>query len=344
MQEVTLSGALVNTYDLSAFLGTAKKRSGVAYGPGSSHNSGAKSVYIASRGVDNDTDPNENDGKVYEVALGSSGPNPTPTPTNTPPPPPPSSEPLYLSLDANASVGGVASQDEDIVHFNGTAWSVLFDGSDVGLGGNDVEDFHRLDADTILMVLSNAVTLNSVPVDRFDVVRFDATSPLGPTTTGTFSLYFDGQDVGLGDTGASAERIDAISMLPDGRLLISTTGNPTVSGVSGGRDEDLLAFTPAALGTNTSGSWAMYFDGSVFGLGETSGEDVDGVAVANGVIYLTTVDAFAVTGVSGFDEDVFRCTSTGVDKITACTYSSALAFDGSAWGLSANDVDGIALP
>jgi hypothetical protein len=351
MQEVTLSGALVNTYDLSAFLGTAKKRSGVAYGPGSSLNSGAKSVYIASRGVDNDTDPNENDGKVYEVKLGSSGPNPTPTntpppgntPTPTPTAPPPSSQSIYLSLDLNGSVGGVASQDEDILHFNGTAWSVLFDGSDVGLGSTDVEDFHRLDVDTILMVLSNAVTLNSVSVDQFDIVRFDATSPLGPTTAGTFSLYFDGPDVGLGETDVSGEKIDAFSMLPDGRLLISTKGNPGV-GVMGARDEDLLAFTPTALGANTSGTWTMYFDGSDVGLGETSGEDVDGVTVANGVIYLTTLDAFAVSGVSGADEDVFRCTATMVGDNTSCTYAAALAFDGSAWGLAGNDVDGIDLP
>jgi hypothetical protein len=126
-------------------------------------------------------------------------------------------------------------------------------------------------------------------------------------------------------------------------LLISTTGNPAVPGASG-QDKDLLAFTPATLGANTSGSWAMHFDGSDVGL-STSGEDVDGVAVAaNGGIYLTTLGNFAVTGVSGADEDVFVCTPTSLGDNTACTYSGALAFDGSAWGLGANDVDGIALP
>jgi hypothetical protein len=234
-------------------------------------------------------------------------------------------------------VAGV--RDEDIISYDGTNWSMLVDGSDVGLGGTDIEGFHRLDANTILMAVSNPVTLGSLAVDTFDIVRFDATN-LGPNTAGNFSLYFDGNDVGL---TASGEKIDAFTLLADGRLLISTTGNPGVTGVTSARDEDLLAFRPTALGANTSGSWAMYFDGSVFGLGETSGEDVDGVAVANGLIYLTTVDAFAVTGVSGFDEDVFRCTFTGEDKITACTYLSALAFDGSAWGLDTNDVDGIAL-
>ncbi len=50
-------------------------------------------------------------------------------------------------------------------------------------------------------------------------------------------------------------------VLPDGRLLISTLGNVSVTGASGA-DEDLLVFTPAALGSTTSGTWAMYFDGS----------------------------------------------------------------------------------
>ena len=63
-----------------------------------------------------------------------------------------------------------------------------------------------------------------------DVVRFDATS-LGSTTTGAFSMYFDGSDVGLDTT---AEKIDSVSLLPDGRVLISTTGNPAVAGVTGG--------------------------------------------------------------------------------------------------------------
>jgi hypothetical protein len=235
-------------------------------------------------------------------------------------------------------VAGV--RDEDILFFNGTTWSMIVDGSDVGLGGTDVEGFYIVDANTILLAVSNPVTLGSLAVDQFDIVQFDATS-LGPNTAGSFSPYFDGNDVGL---TASGEKIDAFTRLPDDRLLLSTTGNPAVTGVNSPRDEDLLAFTPTTLGANTSGSWAMYFDGSNFGLGETSGEDVDGAAVANGVMYLTTADAFVVTGVSGADEDVFRCTATAVGNNTSCTYAAALAFDGSAWGLAGNDVDGIDLP
>ena len=262
-------------------------------------------------------------------------PTATPTPTSTP-----SSNPLYLSLASNGSVGGVAANDEDILWFNGATWAMYFDGSDVGVGGVDVDAITIIDADTILMSFDKAVTIGTLAVDDFDVVQFDATS-LGTITTGSFSLYFDGSDVGLDTTN---EDVDALELLPDGRLLVSTIGNSTVPGVSG-VDEDLLAFTPTSLGDTTSGTWAMYFDGSDVDLSTSAGEDVDGVDVAaNGDIYLTTVDLFAVPGISGADEDVFVCTPTLLGDVTACTYSPALYFDGSTWGLAANDVDAINLP
>ncbi len=268
-------------------------------------------------------------------------PIPSPTPTATPTPTSaPSSNPLYLSLAGTGSVGGVSARDEDILRFDGTTWAMYFDGSDVGVGGVDVDAFYIVDADTILMSFDNAVTVNGLTLEDWDIARFDATS-LGDITAGSFSLYFDGNDVGL-DT--SAEDVDAIELLPDGRLLISTLGSPSVSGVTGGRDEDLLAFTPTSLGDVTTGTWQMYFDGSDVGL-DTSAEDTDALGIGpNGDIYLSTRDVFAVPGVSGGDEDIFVCTPTSLGDVTACTYSPVLYFDGSAWGLAASDVDAFNLP
>jgi hypothetical protein len=164
---------------------------------------------------------------------------------------------------------------------------------------------------------------------------------MGNTTAGSYTWYMDGSDVGL---DVSADNIDALDVLPDGRVLISTSGNVTVPGVSGGRDEDLVAFTPTSLGANTSGTWALYFDGSDVGLGETSGEDTDGAAVdASGKIYLTTRNTFAVPGVSGDFTDVFVCTPGSLGANTTCAYTPALYFDGSAWNIASN-VDGLDIP
>jgi hypothetical protein len=377
--EFTFSGALVNTYDLS-FLGSLP-RSGLAYGPGSV-NPSVKSIYMVSRGVDNGADPNENDGKVYEFSTGIvSGPTPTftstptrtqtptqtntptvtltptptntgtsgpsPTPTNTPSPSPsptitptPGAFSLYLSVASGGTIGNLSGVDDlDIISFDGSNFAMVFDASDVGISGPDLNAFHFLDEDTILLSFSSALTIGSLAVDPQDVVQFDATS-LGPNSAGSISLYLDGSDVGL-DT--SSEVIDAIDVLPDGRILISTTGNPSLPGVSGA-DEDIIAFTPTSLGSNTSGTWMMYFDGSDVGLNTNSGEDIDGINVLpNGDIYLSTLGAFAVSGVTGSQEDVFVCTPTSLGTVTGCIFSSSLVFDGSLWGLAGNNIDAIGL-
>jgi hypothetical protein len=258
----------------------------------------------------------------------------TPTPTLTATPPY-SYNPLYLSLTGSQTIGGISSADEDILRFDGQTWSLFFDGSDVGVGSPDLFAFSIVNADTILMSFSANVTVGGFTAAPQDVLKFDATS-LGSTTSGAWSLYFDGSDVGLDTT---AEKIDSLSSLPDGRLLISTTGNPAVPGLSGLADEDILAFAPASLGNDTSGTWALYFDGSDVGLSTSSGEDVDALDVVGGNIYLSTLDNFSVTGVSGADEEVFVCTLVSLGSNTDCSYSPVLYFDGSTWSLSANDVD-----
>ena len=64
--EVTTAGTLVQRIDISA--ADITNPAGLAYAP-SSQNPGKMNIYIAARGVDNSTDPNENDGKVYELTL-----------------------------------------------------------------------------------------------------------------------------------------------------------------------------------------------------------------------------------------------------------------------------------
>ncbi len=249
----------------------------------------------------------------------------------------PPGNPLYASFTANNSIGGVSFADEDIMKFNGSTWTQYFDGSDVGVGSLDLAAFSVVNNNTILMSFNTATTINGLAITPQDVVQFNATS-LGSVTAGTFSMYLDGSDVGL-DT--SAESIDGLDLLPDGRVLISTSGSATVPGLTGLADEDILAFTPTTLGDVTSGTWSLYFDGSDVGLADTSNEDIDALDVdPNGNIYLSTLGDFSVPGVSGSNEDVFVCSPTSVGSNTACNYSSALYFDGSVWGQDANDIDG----
>ena len=248
---------------------------------------------------------------------------------------------IYVSSTTGGTAGSAVSfANEDILvrDQNSGAWSLYFDGSDVGLSGVDLTAFVLQGDGSILMSFTPAASISGLgTVDDSDVVRFTPTS-LGSTTAGSFSWYFDGSDVGL--SGAN-EVIDALAIAPDGRLIISTSGSVSVPGVSGA-DEDLLAFTPTALGSATSGSWALYFDGSDVGLSNSS-EDVNGVWIdpSTGQIFLTTVGAFSVTGVTGDGADIFICTPTSLGSTTACSFS--MYWDGSANGFAGEVTDGIAI-
>ncbi len=259
-----------------------------------------------------------------------------------PPPPPPS---WLLSLADNGSVGSLAFADEDTLAHDGTAFTMHVDGSDVGLGGIgvDVDAVERLADGGLLLSFASPLTLGSLgSVDDSDVVRFDATS-LGETTAGVFSWYLDGSDIGL---TTSSENLDALDVLPDGRVLISTNGSVSVPGVSG-INEDLLALTPSQLGPTTSGTWAMHFDGGDVGL-TTTGEDIDAVDVgSDGRIHISTTGDHSVGSpvMSGGDEDVLVCVPTALGSTTACTWEPTHSFSGVTAGLAAsNDVDALASP
>jgi len=248
---------------------------------------------------------------------------------------------LYVSPGSSGSAGGVAFRDEDILAYDtGTGtWAMYFDGSDVGLS-TDVNAFALLSDGSILMSFdSSSVAIPGLGmVEDSDIVRFVPTST-GSDTAGSFEWFFDGSDVGLTDGG---EDIDAIDMTPDGRLVISTIGSFSVSGVSG-QDEDLIVFSATQLGAMTSGSWSMYFDGSDVGLSDSSSEDINGVWIdsATGEIYLSTVGSFAVEGSSGDGGDVFICVPSALGETTSCTFGPGLYWDGSASGFGEEVIDGL---
>ncbi len=233
---------------------------------------------------------------------------------------------IYLSLKDSATLGGISTKDEDIITYNVAtgAWSMIFDGSDVGVGAGDIDAFAFLDDGSILMSFLADVTVPGIvgTVHNSDIVQFIPTT-LGNTTAGVFNLYLHGSSVGLDTTG---EDIDAITLAPDGRLVISTVGDFSATGASG-KDEDLFVLT--------LGVWGMYFDGSDVGLSTASSEDVNGAWIdATGHIYLTTLGTFSVTGASGDGDDIFRCVPGTLGSATTCTFNHT--WDG------AGDLDGTA--
>ncbi len=242
---------------------------------------------------------------------------------------------MYLSFNYTATLPvGLTVENEDIAAFDGTDFSVFFDGSDVGLAAANVDAFAVIAADEILLSFRAPETIPGIigTVEDSDIVKFTATQ-LGDTTSGTFELFFRGSDVGLSPL---EEDIDAIDIHADGRLIVSTFGSFDVPGLTGD-DEDLIAFTPNTPGDYSAGTWELYFDGSDV---ELAREDVDAVALdSNGNIHLSLTSVFAVTGVSGDDADVLTFMPSQLGTDTAGIYASALLFDGSQFGITANDVN-----
>ena len=148
-----------------------------------------------------------------------------------------------------------------------------------------------------------------------DILAFD-------TDTETWSLYFDGSDVGL-----SATDVDAFHLQPDGSLLLSIQKDVfTISGFATVRASDIVRFIPTSTGDNTQGSFEWYLDGSDVGLGSSEGIDAIGFT-ADGDLLVSIVNNFSVSGVRGTDKDLLAFSASSLGSSTAGTWS--LYFDGS---------------
>ncbi|MDG2054426.1 MAG: hypothetical protein P8J86_06945 [Phycisphaerales bacterium] len=246
----------------------------------------------------------------------------------------PTGSTLLMAFRGNPTINGRRYKDEDIMSYDPTngETSVYFDGSDVGFASGRIHAFCLLPDGDILISPHKAMTIPGLSggpsgesVDDSDIIRFSPTN-LGGATSGSWSFYFDGSDVGLTTNG---EDIDGLSVLSDGALLISTVGSPGVTGLSSLKDEDIVRFDASALGASTGGSWSYYMDGSDVGLSADKYHDVDALTVlTEGIISLSTLGNYNVGSIAGGDEDVIDFAVTSFGSSTSGSFS--LLFDGSA--------------
>ena len=173
-------------------------------------------------------------------------------------------------------------------------------------------------ADVIYVSSSTNGSVGGVSFRDEDILKYD-------TDTDTWSLYFDGSDVGLsGD-------INAFTILDDGSILFSVNRTASLS-IGTVEDEDIIKFVPTSLGSSTAGSFEWYFDGSDVGLDSRS-EDIDAIGfTANGDLVISTLGGFSAGNVSGRDEDLWVFTASSLGTSTSGSW--AQYFDGSDVGLS----------
>lgn len=250
---------------------------------------------------------------------------------------------IYVSSTSAGKSGDIPFKDEDIMSYapeSGT-WSLFFDGSDVGLTRVDIDAFNFDDEGNLLFSFDKPIVLGDLgTVDDSDIVKFIPTT-LGPDTVGSFALYLDGSDVEL---EAGSEDIDALGVSADGKLLLSTLGTARVSGATYG-DEDILAFAPTSLGSNTQGTWSLYLDGSDLAL-TTGSEDITGAweDPSTATLYLTTKGDFTASSlntISGDSDDIFSCTPQSLGSETVCHF--AAFFNGDLVGFANESLDSFTL-
>jgi len=187
-------------------------------------------------------------------------------------------------------------------------WSMYLDGSDVGLGSWAIDALARLADGSLVISFDKDVSLpgliggpSGTQVHRADLVRFVPTS-IGWNTAGQWHFWLDGSDVGLDTAG---EDIDAVDVLANGDVIVSTKSKATVPGFTNFTANGLLRFTPSSLGATTSGSWQIFLDGPDVGLG-SGNENIDAVHVGpGGRVSLSTTGNFEVSGLNGRGGDAF---------------------------------------
>jgi len=226
--------------------------------------------------------------------------------------------------------GGLVVNACDLAAFDiGTgAWSLLFDGDDVGLAGKIINAAALTPSGDILVAVEAGGTLAGLvggpagtAFEGRDLLRFAPTS-LGDSTAGTWNFHFDGSDVGL--SSAAAGFIRALSPLDGTSFVIATAGDSSLTGVGSFKTHDLVRFTPTSLGATTAGTWTMYFDGSDVALASSS-EPLDAAFVRpNGQIMLSTRGAMSVSNFSAGGADLVDFVPTSLGTNTAGTFTSAI--------------------
>ncbi len=231
---------------------------------------------------------------------------------------------IYVSFASDGMAGNIPYADEDILAYDPYTdqWSLVFDGSDVGLAERNVDGFDFQEGKIYL-----SLSWLKEKEEKTQVYRFSPTS-LGAETAGEMQEFFDNVEL----LDKEEEDVDGFGFAPGGSYLFSTNGLADIEGVKFD-DEDVFAFTQGI----SSGQFGLYWDGTAVALTAET-EDINGLwldPLAN-KLYLTAAGPFSTQTSNGDGADIFTCNKNG-----ACDRD--LYWNGSAHGLSSVQVNGLSL-
>lgn len=197
---------------------------------------------------------------------------------------PVTSDPIILSTDSAATLGGLNFDDIDLAEYDpvtSTA-TLYFDGSTTTLTP-DIDAIHVLANGHILMSTKDDTTFGGLNFQDGSLVDYDP-------TTDVATLYFNETAFG------SDEDIVSVYVMANGHLLLSTDSDANLGGLNF-TDNDLIEYD---LDTDTA---TLYFDGST----TTLISDIDAVHVLdNGHLLLSTKDDASLGGLNFKNGDLIE--------------------------------------
>ncbi len=223
---------------------------------------------------------------------------------------------IILSTDATETLGGLTFYDGDIAEYDpATDTATLYFGENLFGGNENIDALHVLASGNIILSTSNTKTSllgGGLSFGNGDLIEYNP-------TTSSATLFF-----GEGLFG-SDEDIDAVHILTNGNIILSTIDGATLGGLSFG-DGDLIEYNP------TTETATLFFDESLF----SADEDIDAVHILeSGNIVLSTGGAATLGGLSFANGDLIEYNPT--------TYTATLYFDESLFSSNAN-IDAVHVP
>ena len=152
---------------------------------------------------------------------------------------------FVISTIGNATLGGLSFSKGDLVEYDPIAdtATLLFDNT-LFSATEDINAVYIRDNGNIVMSTVGSAQLGGLSFGDGDLIEYNPTA-------GTASLLFD-ENLFSGN-----ENIDAMHILDDGHILLSTTNNATLGGLSFGKG-DVAEYDPVA------GTASLYFSGDTF--------------------------------------------------------------------------------
>ena len=162
---------------------------------------------------------------------------------------------FYLSFTGNVTISipgpDLSVADEDVVYYNAGAWSLFFDGSANAVGNTDL-DAISIVGGTLYFSTDNT----TVPAgaggsgDDADIYRWNGGS--------SYTRMVDASAVGW-----STANVDGLKWVDAAHVYLSYSTDTTVPGLGAVQDEDVVYYNGGLL---PAGPWAIYFDGTAYGL------------------------------------------------------------------------------